>query len=117
MGGLVNLKTLRMYGCNIEFGVDATNLNLKDPETGERKLWDAIIWNFPYPVNIEKFNLIPRCQDLISKFFNCAAQNIKTDGEIRVSLVFNQYRNWEIDRHCQNAGLVVEKTEPFDRQQ
>jgi hypothetical protein len=57
--GLVNMRTLKMYGCNLEFGVDATNINIfKDGEDGNRvkKKFDCIIFNFPYPFNLVKNN-------------------------------------------------------------
>lgn len=113
--GITNMQHLRLYGCNVEFGVDATNIQLKDGE-GQFRLFDAIIFNFPYPITWTKHTVMNESRKLMDAFLRCASQRIKEGGEVRTSLVNKQFSSWYVEQYASKYGLQLERSEPFHRE-
>lgn len=112
--GIVNLQQMKLYGCNLEFGVDATAINLKDEE-GNPKKFDCIIFNFPYPHTFVRNNHLQMQIKLIDDFLKSAAANLLDDGEVRVSLIRGQYNRWNVDYCAAKWGLKKESSIPFKK--
>ncbi|CAD7936947.1 unnamed protein product [Amoebophrya sp. A120] len=120
--GLVNLKTLEMYGCNLLFGVDATNIYDSLVKSGvipagswEFKKYDCVLWNFPYPIEWRAWNVKEKSTALLRNFFASARHFVKAEGHLRIALLMNQYDNWRIEESSLAAGLRLERMEKFEK--
>eukprot|EP00391_Amoebophrya_sp_Ameob2_P012675 CAMPEP_0178989636 /NCGR_PEP_ID=MMETSP0795-20121207/4490_1 /TAXON_ID=88552 /ORGANISM="Amoebophrya sp., Strain Ameob2" /LENGTH=916 /DNA_ID=CAMNT_0020681071 /DNA_START=314 /DNA_END=3064 /DNA_ORIENTATION=- len=124
--GELNLKTLEMYDVPLLFGVDATDIlkslentgevSAADAMAGQYKRYDAVVWNFPYPIEWTKHNIELKCQELLYKFFVSAKKMIDDEGQIRIALIRGQYERWFIAHHAALAGLGLEQMIPFKKE-
>eukprot|EP00392_Amoebophrya_sp_AT5.2_P018774 g19398.t1 len=78
--------------------------------------YDAVVWNFPYPIEWTKHNIELKCQELLYKFFVSAKKMIDDEGQIRIALIRGQYERWFIAHHAALAGLGLEQMIPFKKE-
>lgn len=78
--------------------------------------YDAVVWNFPYPIEWSKHNIEVKCQELLYKFFVSAKKMIDDEGQIRIALIRGQYERWYIKHFAGLAGLGLEQMIPFKKE-
>ncbi|CAM8901305.1 unnamed protein product [Rhodiola kirilowii] len=110
-----NISQLRMRGCQVFHGVDATNMN-KD-----WRIFDRIIYNFPHSGDFRNTKDALRFESdghqlLINQFMENAVKMIEEDGEIHIRHKSNSYfLGWNLKGLASEAGgLVLIEEAPFD---
>ncbi|CAD7970214.1 unnamed protein product [Amoebophrya sp. A120] len=79
----------------------------------EVQLFDAIIFNFPFPVESHSIQSKER---LIEEFFSSAKQQlVPSTGEIHISLVNQQWTNWGVSQIGKGQGLYLYEVRAFDK--
>ncbi|KAL9664290.1 hypothetical protein QQ045_019689 [Rhodiola kirilowii] len=106
-----NISQLRMRGCEVFHGVDATNMN-KD-----WRIFDRIIYNFPHSSDFRNTeDALWGNQLLIKQFMENAVEIIEEDGEIHIRHKSNWYFwRWNLRGLASEVGgLVLIEEAPFD---
>lgn len=102
---------------DVQFGIDATNLPSHFPDC----LFDCIEFNFPHwrGKTNNRYN-----RQLVDNFLKSAAQVLKPDGEIRISLCEGQggmpgttiedwRRSWMPAMYAAEHGLLLRRIQPY----
>ncbi|CAM8881468.1 unnamed protein product [Rhodiola kirilowii] len=107
-----NISQLRMRGCKVFHGVDATNMEK------EWRIFDRIIYNFPHSGDFRntKEDALWGNQLLIKQFMENAVEMIEEDGEIHIRHKSNWYFwRWNLRGFASEVGgLVLIEEAPFD---
>lgn len=107
------LAALRSRGASIAPGVDATTM-AHGAWTGN-KSFDRVVYNFPY-AHVTKFSKdhLVANQELLRRFYACAAQLLRPGGEVHLRNKLNEpYRSWDL-ASLLPASLTFVGAAPFD---
>jgi hypothetical protein len=81
---------------------------------GNERVWDSIVWNFPYPPNTYRSNH-QEGSALLAGFFRNLRPILKPDGAIFVTLWNKQGENnaWDLEGTAWDSNLAVTRVLPF----
>ena len=115
--GKINLEILNLdSNVRLKHGLDATEIG----NIGHKRVWDSIVWNFPYPANTRCAS-IKAGSTLLSNFFRNLVPVLKMEGTVYVTLYGRQGDksiwdvegiSWELDSEF--GRLLVTKVLLFD---
>ncbi|CAM8880130.1 unnamed protein product [Rhodiola kirilowii] len=109
-----NISQLRMRGCKVFHGVDATDVKNHKMIKGFR--FDQIIYNFPHAGHFSSTEIDQRANQLLVRLFmeNCV-KLIEEKGEIHIRHKSTRFfRQWNLEGLASEAGLVLIEEAPFD---
>jgi len=101
------LEKLSTHKVNVEFNVDATDLEKCGRIIfGERPYFDIIQFNFPHAGQRDEVDAVHLHQELVYKFF-LSARNVlwHTHGCIRLTLLKPQFKAWKVDKFASLSGF------------
>ena len=99
---------------NIDFLIHSSNVSVKHNinaiqpgSLGGNRVWDSIVWNFPYPSSRTPTH--PSMSATFRKFFQNAVPSLKSNGIIYITLGINQAEKpmWGLKDLAGHNGLEV----------
>ncbi|XP_057983220.1 uncharacterized protein LOC131168059 [Malania oleifera] len=104
---LDNIRELKVRGCKVMHGVDATKM--KYHGMLKQEIFDRIIFNFPhagFSHNESQESQISRHKKLVRLFLKNAKKLISGEGEIHISHKSNGFHSqWKLEELASNLGL------------
>mmetsp|Transcript_11075 Transcript_11075/g.21915 ORF Transcript_11075/g.21915 Transcript_11075/m.21915 type:complete len:257 (+) Transcript_11075:152-922(+) len=83
---------------------------------GGNRVWDSIVWNFPYPPISPNSGNHREMRVLLDGFFQNAVPSLKLDGTIYITLGIQQAKKemWQLEEVAQRHGLDVYSVVSFE---
>jgi hypothetical protein len=110
--GKENLEILNLdSNVQLKHELDVT----ENGSCGNERVWDTIVWNFPYPANAGEKVSGKDGSALLAGFFRSMSPILKADGAIFVTLCNKQGENraWDLKGNAWDSNLAVAKVLSF----